>query len=132
MSYIKDITPLIFKIILGIGALAAAILSIVAFLKKIKPFMKKRLNSKEKDMLARAVQNNNEILIISINGPPFVKIGTKHYGSNEDPSVNAESIEILERLINHGYVRQVDEKSFTLTKKGSDLGKKYQKKWRKE
>jgi len=129
MSYIKDIALLIFKIILGIGALAAAIL---ACLKIIKPLMKKRLNKKEKEILAKAVEGNCEICKISVHGSEWISIKNKNYPEDDDKYESIRYIEALEKLIIHGCVRHKYNGVFGVTDKGSEIGEKYKKKWSKK
>lgn len=112
MSYIKDI------------------LTLVPFLQSV---LKKKLNRLEKEVLARAAENNGKIYKLVVNGPsPWIRVGGKDYCNENDPSYNVTYTETLEKLIIHGCVTHQGGALYVLTSKGWKLGRKYKKKWRKK
>ncbi len=95
--------------------------------------LRERLNRLEREMLARAVENNGEIYKLSADGVrSWVRIGEKDYFNENDPSINVTYTETLKKLIIHDCVTHQDSALYELTSKGWKLGRKYKKKWRKK
>lgn len=133
MASIADVLQGAWKVLLGMGLLAAAVLAVLKLGDFVSSLAKARLNRFEKEMLAKAAQHEGKLYkVTGVDRAIWIQIGNRNYGGKDDPSADATYVDAFEKLTIHGCVTHQSGLLWVLSKRGWKLGRKYQKNRRHE
>jgi len=87
----------------------------------------RQLTEREKEILAKALTANGEILVIRAQPGEFVCVGDEEYLDKNDPSRRSPALETLRKLESRGLVVREGEQRYHLSGSGFDTARKTRK-----